>query len=169
MASEDLPDPLGPLQTVILWRGMSTSTPLRLCWRAPRTAMSARNMSDDFFDPFDLPFSPRRGRGGAPRRSSSGPDPVWLAATAATCLRRPFGDDPPSACAPLGAHVDDPVGRLHDVEVVLDHDHRVAQGGEAVEDFEELADVVEMQARRRLVEDVERPARPPSSPARGPA
>ncbi len=31
--------PLGPQQTVIWSRGMSTSTPLRLCCRAPRTLM----------------------------------------------------------------------------------------------------------------------------------
>src|ERR1700674_2694023 len=36
-ASEDLPDPLKPVMTVRLLRGISTSMFLRLCWRAPRT------------------------------------------------------------------------------------------------------------------------------------
>src|SRR5688500_3054402 len=36
-ASEDLPDPDSPVITVSVSRGMSTSTPLRLCSRAPRT------------------------------------------------------------------------------------------------------------------------------------
>src|SRR5271169_4302693 len=36
-ASEDLPDPLRPVITVKLLRGISTSMFLRLCWRAPRT------------------------------------------------------------------------------------------------------------------------------------
>src|SRR5271170_5488468 len=36
-ASEDLPDPLRPVITVRLLRGISTSMFLRLCWRAPRT------------------------------------------------------------------------------------------------------------------------------------
>ena len=87
---------------------------------------------------------------------------MWLSATAATCLGRPLGDDPAAAGAAFGAEVDDPVGRLDDVEVVLDHDHRVAQRREPVEDFEELADVVEVEAGRRLVEDVEGLARSPS-------
>ena len=41
-------------------------------------------------------------------------------------LGRALGDDPASAVATLGTHVDDPVGVLDDVEVVLDDDHRVA-------------------------------------------
>src|ERR1700682_630837 len=36
-AREDLPDPLKPVITVRLLRGISTSMFLRLCWRAPRT------------------------------------------------------------------------------------------------------------------------------------
>src|SRR3954452_13996981 len=36
-ASEDLPEPLSPVMTVRVSRGMSTSTFLRLCSRAPRT------------------------------------------------------------------------------------------------------------------------------------
>jgi hypothetical protein len=40
-------------------------------------------------------------------------------------LGRPFDDDAPTAVAALGTEIDDPVGRLHDVEVVLDHEHRV--------------------------------------------
>src|SRR3954471_22622145 len=39
IASELLPEPLRPQQTVILSRGISTSTPLRLCCQAPRTRM----------------------------------------------------------------------------------------------------------------------------------
>ena len=41
-------------------------------------------------------------------------------------LRRALGDDAPAAGAALGAEVDDPVGRLDDLHVVLDHHHRVA-------------------------------------------
>src|SRR5271156_3597165 len=36
-AREDLPDPLRPVTTVRVLRGISTSMFLRLCWRAPRT------------------------------------------------------------------------------------------------------------------------------------
>src|SRR4051812_40598277 len=38
-ASEDLPDPDSPVMTTSWSRGMSTSTFLRLCSRAPRTEM----------------------------------------------------------------------------------------------------------------------------------
>lgn len=47
------------------------------------------------------------------------------------------------------------VGGLDDVEVVFDHHHRVALVHQAVEHFEEFADVLEMKAGGRLVEDVE--------------
>ena len=71
--------------------------------------------------------------------------------------------------AGLGAQVDDPVGRLDHVEVVLDDDDRVAQVDQAVEHVEQLADVVEVQAGRRLVEDVERSCRCWAGPAPRPA
>ena len=73
-------------------------------------------------------------------------------------FRRPFGDDLAAAFAALGAEVDDPVGRLDHVEVVLDHDDRVAQVDQPLQHVEQLAHVVEVQPRRRLVQDVERPA-----------
>ncbi len=41
-------------------------------------------------------------------------------------LGRAGGDDPSAGLAALGPEVDDPVGRLDHLEVVLDHQHRVA-------------------------------------------
>src|ERR1700689_2105104 len=38
-AREDLPEPLSPVITVKVLRGISTSIFLRLCWRAPCTVM----------------------------------------------------------------------------------------------------------------------------------
>src|SRR5438270_3677740 len=38
-AREDLPEPLSPVITVRVLRGISTETFLRLCWRAPRTVI----------------------------------------------------------------------------------------------------------------------------------
>src|SRR5450432_862681 len=38
-ANEDLPEPLRPVMTVRVLRGISTSMFLRLCWRAPRTVI----------------------------------------------------------------------------------------------------------------------------------
>ena len=48
-------------------------------------------------------------------------------------LGRSLGDDRAAAVAALGTEVDDPVGRLDDVEVVLDHEHRVALVDEALQ------------------------------------
>src|ERR1051325_1306692 len=42
-ASDDFPDPLGPVTTVNLPSGRSTSTPLRLFWRAPRISTQPRS------------------------------------------------------------------------------------------------------------------------------
>src|SRR5512133_3824972 len=74
-------------------------------------------------------------------------------------LGRAGGDDLAAVLPALGAHVDDTVGRLDDVEVVLDDDDRVALLDEAVQDVEQALDVGEVQSRGRLVEDVERAAR----------
>ena len=74
----------------------------------------------------------------------------------ATCFRRAGGDDLAAAGAAFGAEVDHPVGRLDHVEIVLDDEDRVARLDEAVQHFEQLADVLEVQAGRRLVEDVQR-------------
>jgi hypothetical protein len=65
-----------------------------------------------------------------------------------------FGDDAASTFAAFGAEVDDPVGVADDVEIVLDDDDGIAEVGEAVKDFEELADVVEVEAGGGLVEEV---------------
>src|SRR5262245_48319870 len=45
-ASDDLPDPDGPQQTVIFSRGISTVTFLRLCWQAPST-LKVRSSEDE--------------------------------------------------------------------------------------------------------------------------
>ena len=166
MASELLPDPEGPLQTVILCRGMSRSIPLRLCCRAPRTAMASRPSSDDI--PFRLgrprPAGRRPGAAGRGRADPAGVVGMESAAEGRPgmalrgrghLLGRPLGDDPAAVLAPLGPEVEDPVGRLHHVEIVLDDDDRVPLVLEPVQDFQQLLDVVEVEPGGRLVEDVE--------------
>ena len=85
-----------------------------------------------------------------------------LAGVAARDLRDLLGragrDDLAAGGAALGAEIDDPVGGLDDVEVVLDDEHGVAVVDEAVEHLEQLLDVVEVEAGGRLVEQVERAA-----------
>ena len=70
-------------------------------------------------------------------------------------LGRAVRDDAATAFAALGAHVEEVVGVADDVEVVLDDDDGVAEVGEAVQDFEQLADVVEVEAGGGLVEEIE--------------
>ena len=72
-------------------------------------------------------------------------------------LGRARGDQVAALLAALRAHVEQPVGGLDHVEVVLDHDDGVALVDEPLQHLEQLLDVGEVQAGRRLVEDVERP------------
>ena len=71
-------------------------------------------------------------------------------------IHRAGADQCAAGFAALRAEVDDPVGGADDVEVVLDHHQRVAGGDEAAEGLQQLGDVVEVQARRRLVEEEQR-------------
>ena len=64
--------------------------------------------------------------------------------------------DGPARVAAVGSEIDDPVGGLQDVEVVLDDEQGVAGQQEFPECREQLDDVVEMKTGGRLVEDVER-------------
>src|SRR5271157_3720168 len=48
-ASDDLPEPLRPVITVRVLRGISTLMFFRLCWRAPRTLMLVRPMDNSVF------------------------------------------------------------------------------------------------------------------------
>src|SRR3954466_14833668 len=70
-------------------------------------------------------------------------------------LPRTLGDDVAAAFTAFGPEVDEPVRSLDDVEVVLDHHDRVAGIAQAMHNAEEELDVVEMQARGGLVEDVQ--------------
>ena len=45
-ARDDLPEPLNPVMTVRVLRGISTEMFLRLCWRAPRTVILLMNMDE---------------------------------------------------------------------------------------------------------------------------
>ncbi|HMC53692.1 MAG TPA: hypothetical protein VKH19_00855 [Gemmatimonadaceae bacterium] len=74
-------------------------------------------------------------------------------------------DDSAAAIARFGAEIDDPIRELDDVEVVLDEHERVSCVHESLEHLRELQDVLEVQARRRLVHEVELASRLP--PGRG--
>ena len=73
-------------------------------------------------------------------------------------LRRAGRDHAAALLASLRTEIDDVVGGLDDVEVVLDDDHGVALGDQLVQHVEQPLDVREVEAGGRLVEDVERAA-----------
>ena len=77
------------------------------------------------------------------------------ASTWAICSGVPVGDELAAFLAPFGPEVDDPVGGLDHVEVVLDDEQAVPGLEQLAERRQQLGDVVEVQAGGRLVEDVE--------------
>ena len=102
------------------------------------------------------------GTSGSPRSTRARYSPVADPGVSATCSGVPSAMIAPAARAALGPEVDDPVRGLDHVEVVLDHEHRVAVVDQPVEHLEQLLDVGEVEAGRRLVEEVERlPGRAP--------
>jgi hypothetical protein len=70
-------------------------------------------------------------------------------------LGRAGGHQAPALLPALRPEVDHPVGRLDDVQVVLDDEQRVPRLQQLAEGREQLRDVVEVQPGRRLVENVE--------------
>jgi hypothetical protein len=70
-------------------------------------------------------------------------------------LGRALRDELATAFASLRAKVDDPVGTLDDVEVVLDNEQGMAGIDEALENLKEHADIIEMQASGRFIEKEE--------------
>ena len=70
-------------------------------------------------------------------------------------LRGADAEDLAAAGTALGSEVDDVVGGLDDVQIVLDDEDRVAAVDEAAEDFEKPVHVLKVKAGRRLVEEVE--------------
>lgn len=71
-------------------------------------------------------------------------------------LRRARGDELSAAFAGFGTEVDHPVRGFDDVEIVLDDQQRVAGVHQALENFQQPAHVVEVQAGGGFVEQEER-------------
>ena len=70
-------------------------------------------------------------------------------------LGRPRGNHVTAPVTAFRSEIDDPVGRLDDVQVVLDHQHRIPLVYQPVQDLQQLADVVEVEPRGRLVQQVD--------------
>src|SRR6185312_1774968 len=153
-ASELLPEPLGPQKTVIRSRGNFAEMCFKLCWLAPsisRCVMYCWSLVLGFWSFVAI-------LGDELLTMDNGPQSLarerFLAA--GDRFRRARGHDLAAAGTPLRAEIDHPVRRLNHVQVVLDDEHRVALFGEAVEHVEQLANVLEVKARSRLVENVQR-------------
>src|SRR5882762_11552477 len=65
------------------------------------------------------------------------------------------GDDASASIATVGTQIDHPVRGLDDIQVVFDHDDGVTGRAQLMQHIEQQGDVVEMQTRGWLVEDVE--------------
>ena len=68
---------------------------------------------------------------------------------------RAHGDEMAAFVAAAGADVDDMVGGFDHVEVMLDHDDGVTAIDQLVQYLQQFLDVLGVQTRGRLVEDVE--------------
>ena len=70
-------------------------------------------------------------------------------------LRRTGDHNGAAAVAPLRAKVDEVVGALDDVQIVLDDEHGVARVDKALQNLKELFHIVRVETRGRLVEDID--------------
>ncbi len=70
-------------------------------------------------------------------------------------FRSSFGDNLASGLAAFRTEIDNPVGRFDDIEIVLNDDERIAGIHKFVEDRQQLLDVVEVQACRRFIQNIE--------------
>ena len=69
-------------------------------------------------------------------------------------FRSAHRDDLATADTAFRAQIDNPVGQLDHIEIVLDQHQSVTLLQQAVEHFRQLADVLEVQARSGLVHHV---------------
>jgi len=70
-------------------------------------------------------------------------------------LRGAFCDDAAAAGTAFGTQIDDPVGRLDNIQVVLDNDHAVAMFRKTMQHAQKQTNILEVQAGCRFVQNVE--------------
>lgn len=68
-------------------------------------------------------------------------------------------NDLTTAISAFGAQIDDVIGRLYDVEIVLDHQNRIAGINQFMQHLEQFANILKVKTGCRFVENVERLAR----------
>src|SRR5450830_1643355 len=156
-ARVDLPEPLTPVTTLNLPRGMSTDRPFRLCSRALTIWIASAPWAGTW----------RRGRtracSGVPSSTAWAPRPMarsysrraWPVCEVAWA-RTSSGVPTAATIAPFRAQVDQPVAGPDHVQVVLDHQQRMPGLQQLAQGAHELGDVVEMQAGGGFVEQEQR-------------
>ena len=108
-------------------------------------------------DPDAGPGRSGQGRcGGQPARQIS---PGRRRGDLCDLVRTPFGYDPAAVRTRPRPHVDEPVRRPDDVDVVLDDDDRVPPAGHVLEHGDEARRVPRVKADRRLVQDIGDPGK----------
>ena len=76
-------------------------------------------------------------------------------------LWRPLCNHRSAAVAALRANVNNIIRSLNHVKVMLNHDNRVSALCNPLQNFHKLVHIGKMQSRRRLVQNINRPARAP--------
>ena len=77
--------------------------------------------------------------------------------TLRTCrhlFRRPLNHDVPTAIAAFWSEINHPVRHLDHVEIVFDDQQRIPRRAQLEENFQQLRHVMEMQTRRRFIQNV---------------
>ena len=138
--SDDLPAPDTPVTATSTPSGNATSMFLRLCSRAPLT--------------FRNPCGLRRSAGTSMRSTPDRNFPVSDAGSAFSSSGVPSATTRPPRRPGARAEVDDVVGRLDGLGVVLDDDDAVAEIAQPPQRRDEAQVVALVQADRRLVEHV---------------
>ena len=179
----DLPEPLRPVMTTILSRGIASEIFLRLCSRAPWMAMerlrwpkifrgtqcparSVRRLAERLFSSAQERFvvvrqivAERSFRRSAETAREARALPSWRRYwpvwehSFRHFFRRAARDDLTAFFATFGTEIDDPVGAFDDFEIVLDDDDRMPGIHQALKQPNEKRDVVEMQTGGWFVED----------------
>ena len=74
-------------------------------------------------------------------------------------FRGPLPHELPPFGPAFGSQVDDPVGAFDHIQIVLDHNDRIARVNQLLKNTHQFADIIKMQAGRGFVEDVKGTAR----------
>src|SRR5438552_17868249 len=74
------------------------------------------------------------------------------------CLGCALRDNLAAGIAALGTEIDEPITGFDDIKVMLDDQESVAGSAQLEKHFEQLGHIMEMEAGRRFIQDIERAA-----------